>query len=78
MANSLGLTAAICSSWVIPEVALAMSDRVTSLHSTPNQDTSRTSPDQLIPEDRNTETQDETNSTQDIDIKMLINNSEYP
>jgi len=68
---SLGLTAAICSSWVIPEVALAMSDRVMSLHSTPNQDTSRISPDQLIPEDSNTDTQDEPNSTQDINMKML-------
>lgn len=68
---SLALTAAICSSWVIPEVALAMSDRVTSLHATPNQDTSRISPDQLIPEDSNIETQDEPNSTQDINMKML-------
>jgi len=68
---SLALTAAICSSWVIPEVALAMSDRVTSLHSTPNQNTSGTSPEQLIPEDSNTETQDEPNSTQDINMKML-------
>ncbi|MFP4103365.1 hypothetical protein, partial [Coleofasciculus sp.] len=68
---SLALTAAICSSWVIPEVALAMSDRVTSLHSTPNQDTSQTSPDQLIPEDSNTDTQDKPNSTQDMNMKML-------
>lgn len=68
---SLALTAAICSSWVIPEVALAMSDRVMSLHATPNQDTSRTSPDQPIPEDNNTETQDEPNSTQDMNMKML-------
>ncbi|MEQ9234458.1 hypothetical protein [Coleofasciculus sp. E2-BRE-01] len=68
---SLALTAAICSSWVIPEVALAMSDRVTSLHATPNQDTSQTSPDQPIPEDSNTDTQDEPNSTQDMNIKML-------
>ncbi|MEQ9548662.1 MAG: hypothetical protein RIM23_03435 [Coleofasciculus sp. G3-WIS-01] len=75
---SLCLTAAICRSWVIPEVALAMCDRVTSLHSTPNQDTSQTSPDQLIPEDSNTETQDETNSTQDIDIKMIIRSHYMP
>jgi len=48
-----------------------MSDRVTSLHSTLDQNTSGTSPDQLIPEDSNTETQDEIHNTQDIEMKML-------
>ncbi|MEQ8539197.1 MAG: hypothetical protein RIB93_17305 [Coleofasciculus sp. D1-CHI-01] len=56
---------------MIPEVALTMSDRVTSLHSTLDQNTSGTSPDQLIPEDSNTETQDEIHNTQDIEMKML-------
>ncbi|MEQ9001295.1 MAG: hypothetical protein RID53_32940 [Coleofasciculus sp. B1-GNL1-01] len=56
---------------MIPEVALAMSDRVMSFHSTPDQNTSGTSPDQLIPEDSHTEIHDEIHNTQDIEMKML-------
>ncbi|EDX72420.1 hypothetical protein MC7420_3492 [Coleofasciculus chthonoplastes PCC 7420] len=56
---------------MIPEVALTMSDRVTSLHSTLDQNTSGTSPDQLIPEDSNTEIHDEIHNTQAIQMKRL-------
>ncbi|WP_044209970.1 hypothetical protein [Coleofasciculus chthonoplastes] len=48
-----------------------MSDRVTSLHSTLDQNTSGTSPDQLIPEDSNTEIHDEIHNTQAIQMKRL-------